>query len=135
MVGVGRPVTCRINGCGGLQVAHGAGCREAEEEPRSGGGRTTPGLREDHTAPPRATEPRATVARCQPHLITSQQTPLTRESGKDIFQFHLVMSCDKSLSVEPSAAIKVMLNYGMTVVIDVKQALTLARTKTKRKEK
>ena len=38
----------------GLQVAHGAGCREAEEEPRSGGGRTTPGLREDHTAPPRA---------------------------------------------------------------------------------
>ena len=94
----------------GLQVAHGAGCREAEEEPRSGGGRTTPGLREDHTAPPRATEPRATVARCQPHLITSQQTPLTRESGKDIFQFHLVISCDKS--VEPSAAIKVMVNYG-----------------------
>ena len=127
MVGVGRPVTCRINGCGGLQVAHGGRTREAEEEGRS--------PKEDHTAPPRATEPRATVARCQPHLITSQQTPLTRESGKDIFQFHLVMSCDKSLSVQPSAAIKVMVNYGMTVVIDVKQALTLARTKTKRKVK
>ena len=119
MVGVGRPVTCRINGCGGLQVAHGGRTREAEEEGRS--------PKEDHTAPPRATEPRATVARCQPHLITSQQTPLTRESD--------VMSCDKSLSVEPSAAIKVMVNYGMTVVIDVKQALTLARTKTKRKVK
>ena len=125
MVGVGRPVTCRINGCGGLQVAHGGRTREAEEEGRS--------PKEDHTAPPRATEPRATVARCQPHLITSQQTPLNRESGKDIFQFHLVISCDKS--VEPSAAIKVMVNYGMTVVIDVKQALTLARTKTKRKVK
>ena len=56
MVGVGRPVTCRINGCGGLQVAHGGRTREAEEEGRS--------PKEDHTAPPRATEPRATVARC-----------------------------------------------------------------------
>ena len=67
MVGVGRPVTCRINGCGGLQVAHGGRTREAEEEGRS--------PKEDHTAPPRATEPRATVARCQPHLPTTAQRP------------------------------------------------------------
>ena len=57
MVGVGRPVTCRINGCGGacrwLMV------RAAERQRRSpglGGGphRATPALGEDHTAPPRA---------------------------------------------------------------------------------
>ena len=84
MVGVGRPVTCRINGCGGGGAAGGSWCGRGAE-PRSAQGRTTPGhtgpLREDHTAPPRATEPGATVARCQPHLPTTPHHPTQPKKG------------------------------------------------------
>ena len=66
----------------GLQVAHGAGCREAEEEPRSGG-RTTPGHTGSgggpHGPAPSPTEPGATVARCHPHLPTTVQSPKNKQ--------------------------------------------------------
>ena len=68
MLGVGRPVTWRINGRGGCepQVAHGAR-RLSDSE--------VPGLHTRTRPRPEPALPGATVAPCTPHLTSTKRPP------------------------------------------------------------
>ena len=68
----------------GLAGGSWCGLQRGREEPRSEGGRTTPGHTGSeeggpHGPAPSPTEPGATVARCQPHLPTTSHRPKKEE--------------------------------------------------------